>query len=153
MELYYKSLTDISNQEWNKIDEIMQSWKINPRDVKKTLAKILISIIYDKDLALQAELWFEKKFSQKKNYWELDLPILDINKSIEIVDLISDNLHISKSETRRLADWWAVILFLEDGSVARLDITSIQDPMWKYLNNQIWILKIGKKRFLKIRCN
>lgn len=153
LELYYKSLTDISNQEWNKIDEIMQSWKINPRDVKKTLAKILISIIYDKDLALQAELWFEKKFSQKKNYWELDLPILDINKSIEIVDLISDNLHISKSETRRLADWWAVILFLEDGSVARLDITSIQDPMWKYLNNQIWILKIGKKRFLKIRCN
>lgn len=152
LELYYKSLTDISNQEWIKIDEAMKSWKINPRDIKKTLAKILISIIYNKNLASEAELWFEKKFSQKKNYWELDLPVLNINKSIEIVNLISDSLYTSKSETRRLVDWWAVTLFLEDNSTMKFDITSIQDPIWKYLNNQIWILKIGKKRFLKIRC-
>jgi tyrosyl-tRNA synthetase len=103
LELYYKSLTEISNIEREKIQTAITSKNISPMHIKKGLAKILITIIYNKDSAEQAEKQFNDKFSQK-NYWELDLPLHTVDKHINLLDYITEKLKKSKSEIRRLAD-------------------------------------------------
>lgn len=103
LELYYKSLTEISNTEWEKIQTAMTLGNISPMNIKRGLAKILISIIYNKKSAEQAENQFNDKFSQKK-YWELDLPLYPVEKNNNLLDFIADTLQKSKSEIRRLAD-------------------------------------------------
>jgi|GEM_PF-2379574 hypothetical protein len=62
LETYYKSLTEISNTEWNKIKDAMNNGLLNPKNVKKVLANVIVTIIYNKDIAKDSQLVFDNTF-------------------------------------------------------------------------------------------
>lgn len=146
---YYFTLTEISQKERNWIDELMNLWKINPIKIKKMLARILVSILYDWDIAAIEQKRFENKFS-KKEYSSLDeiKEILVEDRSIKIIDILYSNWLVnSKWDARRLIQWWWVkITNLDDKKEYK--VTDIHMNLLNF--NWEIILKYSKKWIIKI---
>ena len=129
----------------------MDNWIINPVYLKKSLAKIIITLIYDEDSANNAENEFNGIYGKEKKYWELDLPEKSVlDDSIKLVELISQQFGMSKSEIRRLADAWAINIILKDNSVRKVDSQGLMDEIW-LINEDMFIIKIWKKKIFKVK--
>lgn len=141
MEEYFKLLTDIEEKEYRKMIEE------NPRDAKAFLAKEIVSWLFNQKEAEKAEEEFNKIFRERKT--PTDIPEVEIKKEIlnscgeiEIIELLTKTgILPSKSECRRLISQKAI----------KIDGSAISDPYMKIKVKDGIILKIGKRRFFKIR--
>lgn len=112
---------------------------VNPRNVKRELARALVSLYHSDDDALKAEHHFDRVIVNKTEPEEM--PELNLTAERSLVDVIREQgLTKSKSEGRRLISQNAVRL---DGEICR-DINTILIPGKKV------VIKIGKRRFLRI---
>lgn len=142
---YYELATDISNDELREIKEQLNDENINPRDLKRKLARTLVKMYYDEQSAIEAEEEFDKIFIKK----EIPDEISEMNwnrekKEIAIVDLLLEtNLAPSRSEAKRLISQGGVSI---DG-----DKISDLSAIIKLKNENI--IKVGKRNFLKIITN
>lgn len=142
---YYELATDISNDELKEIKEQLNDKNINPRDLKRKLARTLVKMYYDEQSAIEAEEEFDKIFIKK----EIPDEISEMNwnrekKEIAIVDLLLEtNLAPSRSEAKRLISQGGVSI---DG-----DKISDLSAIIKLKNENI--IKVGKRNFLKIITN
>ena len=140
---YYELATDISNEELRKIKKQLGDSSVNPRDLKRRLAKTLVRMYHDQNAADEAEKEFDKIFIKKEvpeNIPEFKLE--GVNTSINILDLITAvNFAGSKGEARRLVTQGGVSI---DGN----KITDISAEI-KVTGEQI--LKVGKRKFIKIK--
>ncbi len=139
---YYELATDISNEELKDIKEKLDDSKINPRDIKRSLAKTLVRMYYDKNAADEAEASFDKIFIKKEVPDELQEFKLEEDKDgIGILDLIVKvQFASSKGEARRLVAQGGVSI---DGKKID-DITAVIK-----LTNEA-VLKVGKRKFIKL---
>jgi tyrosyl-tRNA synthetase len=137
---YFELLTDVTQQELAEIKSSLENVKINPRDIKRRLARTLVRMYHSQTLADDAEKEFDKIFVQKSipdNIEEFKR-----GNSMTMTALLTDaKLVASKSEARRLID---------QGGVS-IDDERVTDPNLLLPDKDEFILKVGKRRFLKVK--
>jgi len=137
---YYKLAVFAEKEKVSFIEEQLKDSSINPRDIKRDLAKDLVERYYDKDTALEAEKAFDQIFVKKSI--PDDMPIFQVKIDSNILDiLLSEKLIASKAEGKRLISQNAIKI---DGEICS-DIGYVVGRGCGEL-----IVKIGKRRFLKI---
>jgi len=138
---YYELLSDISMDELEKFKKGIKDGSIHPMELKKRLASEIIRRFHSEIEASDAQREFEKVFSQR----ELpdDMPVVELKwdgDELWLPRIISTTVPpTSGSEARRLIKEGAVTVNGER-------VTDIE----KKLRRGEYILKIGKKRFVKI---
>lgn len=138
---YYELLTSISLAELKE----MKKGSFHPRDLKKNLAKEIVTFYYGNKLSLKAEEEFENVF--KKGKAPEEIPPLILSKS-ELKDgkmklvkiLLLSAMAKSKSEARRLIQAGAVKIDNEKCSDSELEV-EVKRGM---------IIKTGKRKFAMI---
>jgi tyrosyl-tRNA synthetase len=138
---YFVLATSVANDELAVIKQRLADPTVNPRDIKRQLARTLVGIYYTQEIAQTAENEFDTIFI-KKDVPD-DIPELQCPKSdgVNIVQLIVDAaLAETKSEARRL---------VEQGGVS-INGEKIGDPKALIPITDTLILKVGKRKFLKI---
>jgi tyrosyl-tRNA synthetase len=139
--LYYNLATDTSKKELAEIKKQLDDPNVNPRDIKRKLARTFIEMYYNEEEANKAEKEFDKVFIKK----EVPDDILEIklnDKELSILDLILKvKFAPSKGEAKRLVIQGGVTI---DGKkVNNLSETiRLADGM---------VLKVGKRKFIKIK--
>ncbi|MEJ2193606.1 MAG: tyrosine--tRNA ligase [Ignavibacteriaceae bacterium] len=138
--IYYELASDVSKDELLEIKKQLDDPKVNPRDLKRRLARTFVTMYHDKDAALQAEEEFDKVFI-KKDIPD-DIPEIKINvKEIGVLDLLMEVKYAnSKGEAKRLVNQGGVSI---DGNKVN-DMSSsikLKDGM---------VLKVGKRKFIKL---
>lgn len=118
----------------------------NPRDTKARLASEIVSIYHGKEAARNAELEFNKIFRDKKLPEKIpEYKITEktrLGDKIWIVKLLEQTgLSQTRSEARRL---------IGQGGVS-IDGTPIRDANLEIELNKDFILKVGKRKFLKVQ--
>ena len=137
---YFRLAADADDQKVEAIKSLLSNSKTNPRDVKRELGRAIVKLYHGADEAQAAEQHFDKVIVQK-----------DIPDEMEEVELKSDQLLLdiitnagltkSKGEARRLIKQNAVKL---DGAVCK-------DINQKLHAGKESVIKVGKRRFLKVK--
>ncbi len=137
---YFLLATNIDINELNSIKQDISNQSVNPRDIKRKLARKLVSMYHSEEEAIKAEQEFDNIFVRKG--LPNELPEIIINKKeIDILELIVEvGFAPSKSEARRLVIQGGV-------SIDNTKITDIKEKV--YIKNE-QILKVGKRNFIKI---
>ncbi|CAG1769122.1 tyrosyl-tRNA synthetase [uncultured bacterium] len=140
LENYFTLCTDIPNTELTKISASITDGSANPRDLKRYLARTIVSLYHNAEAAVAAEAEFDRIFIKKEI--PDDIPELGIEESeLPISDLIMRaGFAPSKSEARRL---------IQQGGVS-LAGEKISDPNATVPMTDGAVLKVGKRKFLKI---
>ena len=138
---YFILATDVKALEIEDMEKSINSKDVNPRDLKRTLAREIITLYHGKTNALAAEKEFDKVFITKQIPSNLTEFKISKNEKIWIVKLLtSTNMSKSSSEARRL---------IKQGGVS-IDGNKINDTEMDIEFSKEAVLKVGKKRFLKI---
>jgi tyrosyl-tRNA synthetase len=138
---YFELVSDIDLNELAEIKNKLENPTINPRDLKKYLARTLVRMYQGKEAISKAEGEFEQIFVRKKLPEKMQNYILS-EESARLDDLlIHTNTASSKSEARRL---------IKQGGVS-IDGEKVSDPFKEITITKEIILKVGKRKFAKIR--
>ena len=123
----------------NEIKDSIKNGTQNPRDLKRRLAREIVSIYHDRTLASNAELEFDKMFI-KKDVPD-DIPEFKLVKKMKLIDIIVKNkILISNGEAKRM---------IKQGAV-KIDNNKVEDVFLEINPNKKIIIKVGKRKFLKI---
>ena len=140
---YYELATDISNEELFDLRKQLNDQQVNPRDLKRKLAKTIVKMYHSENAAVEAEAEFDKIFIRKEIPDEIPEITLDKGETeIGILELlVKVNFASSKGEARRLVVQGGVTI---DGN--KVDDISANIALDKEL-----ILKVGKRKFIKLK--
>ncbi|MFN3567622.1 MAG: tyrosine--tRNA ligase, partial [Caldimicrobium sp.] len=135
---YYELLTNVPLEEITAMKEGVEKGTFHPKEIKKKLAKIIVSQYHSEEAALEAEAKFEKIFSKRE--LPEDVETFEIPGGRIYLPKLLKELGITKSssEAKRLLAQRAI-------DINKETITSEEIE----LSRGEYILKIGKKRFLK----
>ncbi|HIA91286.1 MAG TPA: tyrosine--tRNA ligase [Candidatus Marinimicrobia bacterium] len=137
---YFRLAADADDQKVEAIKSLLSDSKTNPRDVKRELGRAIVKIYHGADEAQAAEQHFDKVIVQKDIPDEMDEVELESDQLL--VDIITNaGLTKSKGEARRLIKQNAVKL---DGAVCK-------DINQKLHAGKESVIKVGKRRFLKVK--
>jgi len=141
-EMIVKWLTLAADADSNTIEHAkkqLEDPNVNPMEIKRLLARKIVSLFHNDELALKAERHFNEVVVGKGI--PDDIPIYLISKEDLIVNVIFDSgLLKSKGEARRM---------IKQGAV-KLDEERVDDIQATVLPDREQILKVGKRRFLKV---
>jgi len=137
---YFLLGADADHNTLTRIKQDLQNPQVNPRNIKRELARALVSLYHDQDQGLKAEQHFDRVIVNKAEPQDMPELILKIERSlIEII--MEQGFTKSKGEGRRLIMQKAVRL---NGEVCE-DIDQILVP-----GKEI-VIKVGKRRFMKTK--
>jgi tyrosyl-tRNA synthetase len=141
---YFECCTRVPMKDVKKMQKDLESKKINPKDIKKILAKAIVSDFHSLEESESAEKEFEKVF-EKKNL-PTEIKTISIKeKEINILDLlVALELSGSKGEARRLVDQGGV-KFISNG---KTETKSDWQETIKIKKGTV--VQSGKKNFRKI---
>jgi len=134
---YFDLLTDVAEEELAELNKELTGGKVNPMNMKKQLARVLVTQLYDESTAMQADEHFTRVFQKK----ELPEEVAECNVSAgeDIRDiLVKANLVKSRGEANRL---------IQQGAVS-IEGTKITNPAAPCPDGSI--IKVGKHRFIKV---
>ena len=136
---YYILTTNTELKEIEDYKLMLGSDKITYRDLKRKLAREIISIYYDSSVASQAEQHFIDVFVKKVA--PDDVKTVKVESNIKLVDfLYSEGLVQSKGECKRLIKQSAI----------KIDNSPINDINHEIQKSMDVIIKVGKRKFIKI---
>ena len=140
---YFVLATNTSLEELNAIRKRLEEKATNPRDVKRQLARTLVSLYHDDDAARAAEEEFDRVFVKKDLPDEIpECSIALDNGSINIVRLLTETKLVSSNgEARRMIDQGGVTIDGQRISEHTAEI-SIKGSV---------IVKVGKRRFVRVK--
>ena len=137
---YFKYVSNLSLKQINDYDLSLKSDKINHRDLKRKLAREIVSIYYDDIAASQAEENFDVVIVNKGI--PKDVKEVAIENNIKLVDfLFNYNLVASKGEAKRLIKQSAV----------KVNDDVVSDIHLNLEISKTYTIKVGKRRFIKIK--
>ncbi len=137
---YFELATNVSNYKLAEIKDLLKSENINPRDLKRELARTLVTMYHSAEAAESAQKEFDNIFINKGLPDEIEEFSIGNNKEINILDLIVlVNFAPSKGEARRL---------VQQGGVS-MDNEKIGDLQQVISVKPGMILKVGKRKFIK----
>lgn len=135
---YYTLCTDIDLEEITVIEKNLESG-INPRDIKMSLARELVTMYHGEKEAKLAEDQFVETF--QKGGVPVDAIEIRFDGSVPLVELLLDAKVIeSKTEWRRL---------VEEGAVKHESGEKIEDVVFAPTESEV--IRVGKRRFAKIK--
>ena len=142
---YFRLTTLLSDEEIGLKESQLKEGKLHPKNIKKDLAKEIVSFYHDRSLAETEEKRFETVFRKKEVPEEIPFYYLDAKKMKEgriwIVKLLQlTGLVRSSSQARRL---------IEQGGV-RWDGEKVEDINLEICPADAHILQIGKRKFVRI---
>jgi len=139
---YYELVSAVSLEDLDKIKADIKSGVLHPMEAKKKLAAELVDRFCGVGEGKKACEKFEKVFS-KKNLPDV-IPIVQITwegKKMKLVKLMyTSGVASSNSDARRL---------IQQGAV-EVDEAPVKDIDTELSDSQEYILRVGKKRFVKI---
>ena len=136
---YLTLAADASDDRIKEVELSLNDPEQNPRDAKRLLARTLVELYYDNNLAKKAENHFDQVIVNKNI--PKDMPEYHIENEMLIIDIIFESkMSSSKSEARRL---------IKQGAVS-IDGEKIDNPNLTLTSNNICVIKVGKRRFLKL---
>ena len=139
---YFELASDIPNNELASIKKQLGDSSVNPRDVKRRLARTFVTMYHSAEAAKEAEAEFDKIFIDKEIPENIEE--YTFRKGIDEASLIglmtTTKLATSKSEARRL---------IEQGGVS-IDGERVSDLNTPVPTAKQFILKVGKRKFLKV---
>jgi len=148
---YFELATDITLEKLQEIRDTLQKSDFNPMILKKELGEVLVDMYHPKGSGKDSREEFERIFSRKQLPDEIpeitpkeisDLG-LDPN-AVYLVHLITKTgLSKSNGEARKL---------IKGGGVT-LDGEKVSDVDFEFKPQKDTVLKVGKRRFLKIKSN
>lgn len=136
---YYELLTNVPLEEISQMKEGVEKGLLHPKEIKKKLAKLIVAQYHSEEEAIKAEEEFERVFSKK------ELP-----QEVEVIEIPSGKFYLPKllkelgltkstSEAKRLITQRAIDINKETLTSEEVEFTQGE-----------YILKIGKKRFVKL---
>ena len=143
--IYYVLTTDATNEELRQFQQELDDKEVNPRNIKRSLARKLVEMYHSSEAALDAEAEFDNIFVKKGLPDEIEEFNVDPSiKELDILDLIvTVGFAPSKGEARRLVSQGGVTVdgekILDIKEIIKLDGTKI--------------LKVGKRKFIKLICS
>ncbi len=139
---YFLLTTNVKHEELVLIRKQFDKRIVNPRDLKRQLARELVTLYYDDKGARKAEEEFDRIFVAKDVPDDIEtFTIHTGNGAIPIIELLTTTkMASSNSEARRL---------IQQGGVS-IDGKKITDANFVLHLQKEVTLKVGKRRFLKI---
>ena len=137
---YFEFATDVDSRVLKDVQTKLSDGKTNPRDLKRQLAREIVSLYHCDELALEAEAEFDRIFIKsdvpdKIEEWSTGAA------EVTILSIMCDSgLVPSKREARRLIDQGAVTVDGEKVSNITKNV-NVSSPV---------VLKVGKRRFLRV---
>ena len=136
---YFEFATEISNEKLTGIKDDLKNGISNPRDLKRELARELVTLYHDNDAALKAEQEFDALFIQKDE--PDDMPEYKLTESEKLIGIMVKNgMVASNGEGKRM---------ISQGGV-RLDKEKVDDIHSTIEPGKNVVLKVGKRKFLRI---
>jgi tyrosyl-tRNA synthetase len=159
---YFELLTDVSDDELGEFHEQLGKQAVNPMELKKRLAREIVTQLYDQEAASVAEEHFSKVFQKREmpgeipefsfSFRDVALPpaesVEEARKSEMKLDqpddwdvsrmLVETKLAKSRSEANRLITQGAVSV---DGNRISSNVAPVKSGS---------IIKVGKRRFAKV---
>jgi tyrosyl-tRNA synthetase len=140
---YFMLATEVPRAEVEEIRKQLASGTVNPRDIKRRLARELVTLYNDASAALAAEEEFDRIFVKKD--LPDDIPEVTVQLeggSIGIIRLLTETgLAASNSDARRLID---------QGGVS-VDGKRIESQQGTVEVQQGVVLKVGKRKFIRVK--
>ena len=137
---YFKYVSYLTLKEINDFELSLKTNKISHRDLKRKLAREIVSIYYNNKSASQAEENFDRVIVNKGI--PKDIKIISISERIGLLDFLFDNnLISSKGEGKRLIKQSAI----------KLNDETVKDLHFNLEIKTEYIIKVGKRRFIKIK--
>jgi tyrosyl-tRNA synthetase len=139
---YFELATDLPNEKLKEVADKLNTKTVNPRDLKRELARRLVAAYYNEEAAEEAESEFDKIFVKKEIPDEIpEFRFSNNDYEIGILDLIIKvNFAPSKNEARRLVVQGGVYI---DGK-------RIDEPAEIVKLDKEKTLKVGKRKFIKL---
>jgi tyrosyl-tRNA synthetase len=139
---YFELLTNVPDEELARIKTDLRNPQINPRDLKRRLAREVVTIYHSHEKATKAEAEFDRIFVEKEMPSDMPEYVPDVpGDKIWIVKLlVASGIVPSNTEARRLIAQGAVNL-----SGERIRDENLEVPL-----REDFVLKVGKRRFLKV---
>jgi len=147
MRTYFEALTDVDEAELDEFDRKMAEGTLNPRDVKRRMAREIVTEFHNADAAQEAEEAFIRQFSERK--LPIDMPDYYMGQARNIVDVMVDaKLAASRNQARELIKQNAVSWFPAGEASEPEHITDF-DFMLPAVDGAV--LKVGKRRYIRIK--
>ncbi len=138
---YFELLSEISVEELRQIKGQTQEGKLNPKTVKVRLAKEIVERYHNLEKAEQAEVEFESVFKNKNLPKEIPTIKSWGAEPRWICKVLADAKIVgSTSEGKRM---------IKQGAVS-IDGNKVIDDGLEIQGDQEYLIKVGKKRFLRI---
>jgi tyrosyl-tRNA synthetase len=139
---YFLLATDIPTAEFEEIRKHLDARAVNPRDVKRRLARELVRLYHSEREARAAEEEFDRIFVQGKLPDKIEECRIEAEGGgVGILDLLTETkLASSKGEARRL---------IEQGGVSIDDVRVTDSNLTVPISKGV-IVKVGKRKFLKV---
>ena len=136
---YFEYATEIPNDKLEEIKTDLDKGTSNPRDLKRQLARELVTAYHNSDAAISAEKEFDSMFIDKDE--PDDMPEYHLLQPEKLVFVMTENKMVdSNGEARRLIAQGGVRINKEKVE----DIHTILD-----LGEDI-VIKVGKRKFLRV---
>ena len=140
IEKYFILAADANTKTVSKVKKQLSDSSQNPRDIKRELARAIVQLYHGQNAGKEAEQYFDRVIVNKDAPDEMDQVELSIDTQlIEVVT--NEGLTSSKGEARRL---------IKQGAI-RVDNEKINDESHILLKGKEVVIKIGKRRFVKIK--
>lgn len=144
---YYELLSGLSRSEIDRIREGLKNNLLHPRDVKKRLAKILVSTFYGKKEADSAESEFENVF--RKGGLPGDVPLVSLASNVLEAGgfiwlpkaMVLSGVAATSSQATRL---------IEQGGVEVNGVVTRDRKAKIKIEGEV-LLKVGKRKFVKLK--
>ena len=147
MRTYFEALTDIDDAELDEFDRKMVEGTLNPRDVKRRMAREIVTEFHNADAAQEAEEAFIRQFSERK--LPLDMPEYAMDQARNIVEVMVDaKLAASRNQARELLKQNAVSWF-PAGEASNPEHITDFDFLLPAVDGAV--LKVGKRRYIRIK--
>ncbi len=140
---YYKYGAQAGDEDVKAMEEGLKNGSIHPRDAKVKMAMGIVRIYHNEEAAVAAFEEFERMFVKKDLPDEIEEKTLKINSpEISITDaLFESGMVASKKEAKRM---------IQQGGVS-VDGNKVDDPFEMINFSGFRILKVGKRKFLKVK--
>lgn len=139
---YFRLLTEVPQGEIDAIERQMKKEDVNPRDLKMTLAREIVTMYYDRESAQAAEEEFKRVFHGRGLPDEIpEFAVSAKDQPIWIVRLLTaSGMASSGGQARRLIA----------GGGVKINGQKVTDDSLELKVEGELVMKIGKKRFLKV---
>ena len=140
IEKYFILAADADTKTVSRAKKQLSDSSQNPRDIKRELARAIVQLYHGEDAAKESEQYFDRVIVNKDA--PDDMNQLELSIDTQLIEVVTnEGLTSSKGEARRL---------IKQGAI-RVDDKKITDESHILLKGKEVVIKVGKRRFVKIK--